>query len=214
MKTKAVSWLAGALMAVAGHVATADSGNSLAGTWSLDDRSSDDPVHELDPRNGGEGLGRRVARSVNVFGIPVGSLPLPGDDEEEEDPLTPEQIVGGLAYVFEATYRLRITETDAATEVRYGNTPSIVYHDSDTLQRSGWTSKVELRDGELTVEHERAADGARVSERYWVEPRADELHWTARFKRAKGKAVEVNRVFYRAPSAQNAGVPFTAQLSP
>ena len=211
MKKKAVVTVA--LLLLAGHAAAADSGPSLAGTWSLDDRSSDDPVHELDPRNGGEGLGRRIVNGATVFGIPVGSLPLPGDDEKEEDPLTPEQIVGALAYVFEATYRLRITETDAATEVRYGNAPSIVYHDSDTLQRSGWTSKVELRDGELTVEHERAADGAHVSERYWVEPRADELHWTARFKRAKGKAVEVKRVFYRAPGP-NAGVRLAAQLTP
>ena len=213
MKTKAVGWLVAALLLLAGHVAAAESGDSLAGTWSLDDRSSDDPVRKVAGGHDGDGLGRRIVKSVNVFGIPVGSLPLPGDGEKEE-PLTPEQTVGALAYVFEATYRLRITQDDAVTEIRYGNAPPISYSPSKTLERDGWTSQVEWRDDELTIEHERAADGAHLSERYWVEARADELHWTARLKRAKGRTVDVERVFYRAPVDQDTKLPLTAQLSP
>jgi hypothetical protein len=212
MKTRAVEWLTVALMFVAVQVAAADPDHSLAGTWSLDDRSSDDPVREIGGKHG-DGLGRRIVRNVNVFGIPVGSLPLPGD-EEEEDPLTPEQVVGALAYVFEATYRLRIAQDDAATEIVYGNAPTVGYRPSATLQRNGWASKAEWRDGELTIEHERAADGAHVSERYWIEARGDELHWTARLKRAKKGTVDVKRVFYRVPGAQGASAQLTAQLSP
>jgi hypothetical protein len=214
MKTKAVEWLAVALLSVAGPVAAADLGNSLAGTWSLDDRSSDDPVRELDPRNGGDGLARRIARGATVFGIPVGSLPLPGDEEAEEEPLSPEQVVGALAYVFEATYRLRIAQDERVTQIVYGNAPTMTYRTPETVERNGWTSKSEWRDGELTIEHERAADGAQISERYWVETRADELHWTARLKRPKKKGtVDVKRVFYRAPSTQNANL-LSAQLLP
>jgi hypothetical protein len=218
MKTKTLEWLAVAwMMSVGGQVAAAESTDSLSGTWSLDDRSSDDPVAEIDGKHG-DGVGRRIVRSVNVFGIPVGSLPLPGDDEEEE-PLTPEQVAGALAYVFEATYRLRIAQDDETTQIRYGNAPAISYRASQTLQRDGWTSKAEWRDGELTIEHERAADGAHVSERYWLEARTDELHWTARFKRAKSRtvesrAVDVKRVFYRAPGDQDTGLQLTAQLLP
>ena len=70
MINKAVQWLAVALLLpVAGHVAAADSGKSLAGTWSLDDRSSDDPVDEIGGKHG-NGFGRQVLRSVNVFGFP------------------------------------------------------------------------------------------------------------------------------------------------
>jgi hypothetical protein len=214
MRTKTVDWLAVMLMSVASHVAAADPA-SLAGAWSLDERSSDDPVHELDPRNGGDGLGRRLVKSVNVFGIPVGSLPLPGDDEAEEEPLSPQQILGPLAYAFEATYRLRIAQGDAATEIRYGNASPTVYRTPSTFELgSGWTSKVEWRDGKLTIEHERAADGAHVSERYWVDARADELHWTVQLKKPKTGAVNVKRVFYRPPTTENAGVPLTAQLLP
>ena len=214
MRIKTVGWLAVALL-VTGPVTAADSAESLAGTWSLDDRSSDDPVQKLDPRNGGEGLGRRIASGVNVFGIPVGSLPLPGDDKAEEEPLSPEQIVGALAYVFEATYRLRIAQDDKITEIRYGNAPTNTYLAGGTVEHDGWRSTVEWRDGELTIEHERPADGAHLSERYWVETRADELHWTVHFKRPKKKGtVDVKRVFYRAPTNQDSNLPFSAQLSP
>jgi hypothetical protein len=215
MRTRAVEWLAVALLLpVAGAAAAADPADSLAGTWSLDDRSSDDPVREIDPRNGGEGLGRRIANGATIFGIPVGSLPLPGDDEAEEEALSPQQVVGALAYVFEATYRLRIAQNETVTEIRYGNSPTILYR-VETVERNGWTSKTEWRDGELTVEHERAADGAHVSERYWVDARADELHWTAQLKRPKKKGtVDVKRVFYRAPAGQDGSLPLSARLSP
>ena len=216
MTSKTVEWLAAVLfMSVAGHVAAADADASLAGTWSLDDRSSDDPIDEIGGK-GGDGLARRIVKSVNVFGIPVGSLPFPGEGQEEEEPLTPAQIVGpSLAYAFEATYRLRITQNASATEIRYANAPSYIYRDGDTFQHDGWTSKVEWHDGELTIEHERPADGARISERYWIEERADELHWTVRMKRPKKSGnVDVKRVFYRAPTNQDANLQLTAQLSP
>jgi hypothetical protein len=214
MKTSKIGWLAVALLSLAGgHGAAAAAAKSLAGTWSLDDRSSDDPIHKIGGGREGDGLGRRIVKSVNVFGIPVGSLPLPGEGEKDE-PLTPEQVAGALAYVFEATYRLQVTQNDTGTEIRYGNAPTISYSPSKTLERSGWTSKVELHDGELTIEHERAADGARISERYWIEPRSDELHWTAQFNRAKSRTVDVKRVFYRAPVDRDAKLPLTAQLLP
>jgi hypothetical protein len=207
---RAIAALAVVLMAMAGPVTAADSDGSLAGAWSLDERSSDDPVRELQGRTGGDGLGRRIVRSVNVFGIPVGSLPLP-DGEDEEEPLAPADVLGALAYVFEATYRLRIAQDAATTEILYGNSPTIVYRTPNRVAHDGWTSKAEWRDGELTIEHERV-DGARLSERYWVDERADELHWTARFERPKAKPLDVKRVFYRPPPAQTPGVPLTAQL--
>jgi hypothetical protein len=206
MEMKTVACLALALAAsLPGHLAMADTGDSLAGAWSLDDRSSDDPVRELDDGHSGDGLGRRVVRGINVFGVPVGSLPLPGDDEKEQEPLTPAQIVGpSLAYAFEATYRLRVTQNGSGTEIRYGNAPSIIYHDGDTFQHDGWTSKVRLKGDELAIEHERPADGAHITERYWVDARADELHWTVRLKRPKRSGdVDVKRVFYRAPGTQD-----------
>ena len=213
MKTSAIEWLAAALLCLGGHAAVAaGSAGSLAGTWSLDDRSSDDPVGEIGGKHG-NGIAKQIVRNVNIFGFPVGSV-LPGEEQEKEDPLTPQQVVGALSYVFEATYKLQITQNDSTTEVRYGNSPTMVYRTPTTFDHDGWTSKVEWHNGALTIEHERPSDGAHVSERYWVVAKADELHWTAQFKRAKSGTVDVKRVFYRAPVDQDANLPLTAQISP
>jgi hypothetical protein len=213
MINKTVQSLAVALLLSAGgHAAVADSGKSLAGTWSLDDRSSDDPVDEIGGKHG-NGLGRQIVRSVNVFGFPVGAV-LPDEKQEKEDPLTPQQVVGALAYVFEATYKLRITQNDGTTEIHYGNSPTMIYRPSATSQDGGWTSTVEWHNGALTIEHDRPSDGAHVSERYWVVAKADELHWTAQFKRAKTGTIDVKRVYYRAPTDQDTKLPLTAQLLP
>jgi hypothetical protein len=213
MKTRAVEWLAVALLCLAGHpAAAADADSSLAGTWSLDDRSSDDPVSEIGGKHG-NGLGRQIIRSVNVFGFPVGAV-MPSEGQEKEDPLTPQQVVGALSYVFEATYKLRITQNQATTEIRYGNSPTMSYRAPATFQNDGWTSKVEWHNGALTIEHDRPSDGAHVSERYWVVAKADELHWTAQFKRAKTGTIDVKRVYYRAPTDQDTKLPLTAGLTP
>jgi len=210
---KTVAWLAvGLMVPVLGQVAAADSPKSLAGTWSLDDRSSDNPVDEIGGKHG-NGLGKQIVRSVNVFGFPVGAV-IPDESQGKEDPLTPQQVVGALAYVFESTYRLRITQNDTATVIRYGNAPTISYLTPANFQHDGWTSKVELRDGALTIEHDRPSDGAHVSERYWIESRADELHWTAQLKPRKGKTVDVRRVYYRAPVDQDSKLDLSARLSP
>lgn len=209
---KTLEWLLVGLLASAASPATAaDLDGALAGTWSLDERASDDPVRKIQGEHAGNGLARQVVRSINVFGFPVGSV-LP-DDEEEKDPPAPQDVLGALSYVFEATYKLRITQSDGATEIRYGNAPSMIYRKSGAFESNGWKSKVELRGGELTIEHERI-DGARVSERYSVDNPADELHWTARFKHPKARAVDVKRVFYRAPNAKSAAAQLTARLSP
>jgi hypothetical protein len=50
---------------VAGDALASESPGSLAGTWSLEDRSSDDPVAEIDGKHG-DRLGRRIVRGVST----------------------------------------------------------------------------------------------------------------------------------------------------
>lgn len=175
--------------------ALADDKVVLTGAWTLDQRASDDPQRVLrDGERGGSGLGSRVARGVTIFGIPVGNLPRPERDEDEEDL---EEALTGVEHVFEAIYKLAIRQEGDVTEIQYGTEPTVAYRHGSAIQRNGATARAEWQDDALTVEHE-LADGARVSERYAVEPRSGELRWTVRFKRRKESTIEIERAFYRA----------------
>jgi hypothetical protein len=68
--------------------------------------------------------------------------------------------------------------------------PTRLERDDGSVVRADWQNE------RLAVEHE-LANGARVSERYWVESRTGELNWTVRLKRDKQPTVDVKRVFYR-----------------
>jgi hypothetical protein len=175
----------------------ADSGASLAGVWVLDERASDDPSRVLRDGEHGGGFGSRVAGGVSIFGIPVGSLPRP---EGSDDEIDPEEDLRGAEHVFESLYRLTIRSDGDATQIAYGNAPVIAYEPGTAVERDGAVARAEWRGEALVVEHE-LDDGTRVSEKYWVEPRSGELHWTVRLKRRKASAVDIERIFYPAPAA-------------
>jgi hypothetical protein len=176
----------------------AQGGDGLAGVWTLDERASDDPVRVLRDGERGGGFGSRMARGVSIFGIPVGSLPKPEGSDDEVDP---EEDLRGVEHVFESLYRLTIRHQGDVTEIAYGNAPVIAYTPSTEAKRDGAVARPEWQDETLAVEHE-LADGTRVSEKYWVEARSGDLHWTVRLKRRKEGAVDIERVFYRATTAQ------------
>ncbi len=196
MRTTMVALLAIALAAGATPAALADGAAGLTGTWTLDARASDDPVRVLRDGEHGDGLGRRVARGVSIFGIPVGSLPRPAGDE----PVEPDEDLRGVEHVFESTHRLAIDRQAEVTQIRYGNAPVVDYRDGERVEHDGAVTTAEWQDGALAVEHE-LAEGTRVSERYSYDARADELNWTVRLKRHKTGAVEIERMFYRVRTA-------------
>jgi len=184
-----------ALAALVAHAAPTKDPKNLAGTWTLDEGSSDDPVRLLRGERGRGRDGRVVFSGGSIFGVPVGSLPRREERDDEPD----EDGVAGVEHVFEATYRLRIRREGDVTEIRYGTEPTIVYRDGVKAERGGAVARAEWQGGVFTVEHE-LADGSLVSERYWVEARTGELRWTAELTRRRG-SVDVDRVFYRSPAA-------------
>ncbi len=187
---------AAALAAAASFATFAENAPDLTGTWTLEARSSDDPVRVLRGDSGSSRGGR--VRGVSIFGIPVGDLPRPADDDDELDR---EGDLRGVEHVFEATFRLQVRQAAGTTEIRYGNQPSIAYRYGARVERDGAVASVAWQNNVLEIEHE-LADGTRVSERYWVEARADTLHWTARLKPRKGRALDVERIFHRVPTQE------------
>jgi hypothetical protein len=184
-----------ALAAFVANAAPTKDPNDLAGTWTLDEGESDDPVRVLRGERGRSRDGGVVFSGGSVFGVPVGGGP---SRREENDDDLGEGELAGVEHVFEATYRVRIRREGNLTEIRYGTEPTIAYRDGVKTQRDGAVALAEWQGGVLTVKHE-LADGSLVSERYWVEARSGELRWTVELTRRKGSA-DVERVFYRSPA--------------
>jgi hypothetical protein len=203
MRVSGISSVVVALVATTAFAAPASEDTGLAGTWTLEERSSDDPVREL--RGGGSGdgsgVGKEIVRGISIFGVPVGGLALPEEsaddvDDDEKDDAATNGSLRGVEHVFEATYRLVVTHNEDVTEIRYANGPSMIYRHASRVEREdGSVMRADWQNDRLSVEHE-LANGARVSERYWVDDRTGELNWTVRLKRDKD-TVNVKRIFYR-----------------
>ena len=206
MRESMVSCVAVALAATGTTAVFAEEGTGLAGSWTLEERSSDDPVQELRGGGGsgeGNGVGKQIVRGVSIFGVPVGGLALPDDQDvdQEEDEDDADTSLRGVEHIFESTFRITITQNEDATEIRYGSGPSMIYRHASRVEREdGSVVRSDWQNDRLSVEHE-LANGTRVSERYWVESRSGELTWTVRLKRADEPTVDVKRAFYRAPSS-------------
>jgi hypothetical protein len=185
-----------ALAAFVAHAAPTKDPQDVAGTWTLDEGESEDPVRVLRGERGRSRDGRVVFSGGSIFGVPVGRTPGSSDrDDESEKP-----DLAGAEHVFEATYRLRIRREGNVTEILYGAQTTIAYRDGVKAERDGAAARAEWDGGVFTVEHE-LADGSLVSERYWVEARTGELHWTAELTSRKN-SVDVERVFYRSPASE------------
>jgi hypothetical protein len=204
MRGSMIAGVAVALAATGAIAFSAEDGAGLSGTWTLEERSSDDPVRELrGSGSGGEGsgVGKEIARGISIFGVPVGGIAFPeesvDDEDDEKDDAATNGSLRGVEHVFEATYRLVVQQNEDVTEIRYANGPSMIYRHASRIEREdGSVMRADWQNDRLSVEHE-LANGARVSERYWVDARTGELNWTVRLKRDRD-TVNVKRIFYRA----------------
>jgi hypothetical protein len=168
----------------------------LTGTWLLDESLSDNPtkvLRDASSARGGDGIGRQIVRSVSVFGIPVGSLPLPsGGDDEEEDSQADDPQENALQPIS----RMRILQQAQATELEYGGATTVTYRHGIREELEDRTIFASWKNGALEVE-QRLADGSKITEAYVLNSAVEQLEWTVRHKPKKGEAVEIRRVFYR-----------------
>jgi hypothetical protein len=166
----------------------------LTGTWILQKRASDNPARprtETATKKGG-GVAREVVRGISVFGIPVGSLPLPAKHEPE--PLDVDDLAGAEQLLSQVV-RIKILLESAAAEFDYGESMSATYvygartQNGDRAVHAAWDHDV------LEVVHE-IEGGARVTETYLLDAAGD-LRWTVRFEQKRAETRVVERVFTR-----------------
>jgi hypothetical protein len=179
------------------HAAPSKDPADLAGTWNLDEDSSDDPVRVLRDGDHGRSRGGRFVTSGTIFGVPVGGAPRQDSDDDEKG--VSQEDLQGVEHVFEATYKLRIRRDGHATEIRYGNEPTITYYDDSKAERNGVTVRARWDGGTFAIEHQRDIS-LLVTERYWVDARTGDLHWSVHFTHRK-RSDNVERVFERAANA-------------
>ena len=108
----------------------------LSGTWTSNEELSDDPASILrDAANDGAGssggLLRRITRSVSVFGIPVGSLPLPSGSSA---PSADEDEPTHAGYTLRAIRELKVLQDARATELDYGGTELVAYRHGEVAE--------------------------------------------------------------------------------
>jgi hypothetical protein len=196
MKASLIAVASLAFAAQLAYAAPSKNPDDLAGTWNLDEGSSDDPVRVLSNGDHGRSRGGRFATSGTIFGVPVGGAPRQENDDDEG---VSQEDVRGVEHVFEATYRLRIRRDGHATEIRYGNEPTITYYDDSKAERNGVTVRARWDGGTFAIEHQRDIS-LLVTERYWVDSRTGDLHWSVHFTHRK-RSDNIDRVFERAANA-------------
>jgi hypothetical protein len=199
MKASIVAMLSLAFAVPLAHAAPTSNPQDLAGDWTLDERTSDDPVRVLNDGDHGRTRNGRIVATGSVFGVPLGGGGISPQKEDDDRDVSQEEL-RGVEHVFEATYRLRVRREGNVTEIRYGNEPTIAYRDGADAVRDGTRVRAQWEQGTFTVDH-RLADGSLVNERYWVESRSGELRWSVQLTRRKGSA-KIDRDFRRWVAAE------------
>jgi hypothetical protein len=183
----------------------------LTGSWVLNDALSDDIASVMQEASSADrkkldgGL-KRFARSVVVFGIPVGELPLPSNASKSSDE---EQQWGDSGYVFDEVTEIRILQQDDATQLEYGNERLLIYRHGVAMELDHETVEANWHRNELVIEHALDDDGT-IVETFRIDPASHRLAWTVELERKKAKAIEIVRVYERKTAT---GLDFVSYLS-
>lgn len=200
MKTAALLLAATLMTAALPGGARGDEAPTITGNWILDESRSDDPakaVREASTQSGHkpDGALRRFARSVRIFGIPVGGLPLPSG-QSKQDSEVPDEL-SHAPYILQKVDTIRVLQEDAATQLEYGTGDLVIYRHGERIDAEDATVEAGWRQGSFVVEHE-LEDGTKITETYRVDTSYDELHWTVTVRAKKAEPIEITRVYERA----------------
>jgi hypothetical protein len=167
----------------------------LNGTWVLEPLQSQDPAEVLSEAGGASSQGagqavKRVLRGINIFGVPVGSLPLPSKQEEEPD----DDELAYLERLLAAT-ELGILQESSATEFDYKPGDFATYGHGIEVETDMASVVADWRNEIFEISHD-LSTGTKILESFVLEP-TGALRWTVQIKRKREQAVDIMRVFTR-----------------
>jgi len=190
-----------ALLATFSTEVAADDRTDLTGTWVIDTSISDDPGQALrdarESSSNGSGSLARMARGISVFGIPIGSLPLPGGGSRSE--ADDAEAIVDVDYLLANVSEIRVLQQAKATQFEYGQNELVSYEHGVSGETEHGTVLADWDRHGFTVEHD-LENGTRVTETYVLDPATDRLHWDVSVRRKKAKAIEISRVYDRKTS--------------
>lgn len=169
---------------------------NLSGTWSLAPSQSQDPNEVLgdaaEAKSQGAGQSvKRVLRGINIFGVPVGSLPLPEREKEPDD-----DEADYLDRLLTAT-ELEILQESSATDIDYKPGATATYPHGVEVETDVAKIVANWRNDVFEISHD-LWNGTKITETYVVEPTGS-LRWTVEIERKRAKPIAIMRVFTRKP---------------
>jgi hypothetical protein len=170
----------------------------LTGTWVRNDALSDDVKTVLEQSSSSErkkldgGL-KRFARSIVVFGIPVGQMPMPSGSSTSDDK---EAYWESADYLLNDVPEIRILQGDDATQFEYGNDTLFIYEHGATTETDDATIEAAWKRDRFVIE-QTLDDGGTILETFQIEPDSQQLVWTVSLKRSKAKTIDIVRTYER-----------------
>jgi len=171
----------------------------LSGEWIIDLDESDDPADVFEALIGRRSGQSGVGIGVGIFGIPVGEVARTGGRGSEPEEVVRRDLRRLRRHLINTVDALDIEQSPDTLRVGYDDLRTFIYRTGETMEEGEETSLAEWRRDVYTVVRH-VADDLRATEELYLDRRdANRLRWKVSIELSSGRAVQVDRVYDRAP---------------
>jgi hypothetical protein len=171
----------------------------LSGEWVIDPDESDEPAEVLEALTRRSSGGSGVGIGIGIFGIPVGEVARTGEGGSEPEEVVRRDLRKLRRHLINAVDELDIEQSPDTLRVDYDDLGTSIYRTGETLEGGEETSLAEWRRDVYTVERHMADELQATEELYLDRRDPNRLHWKVSIELSSGKAVQIDRVYDRAP---------------
>lgn len=174
----------------------------LSGEWVIDLDDSDDPPEVLAPLIGRRSGQSGVGIGVGIFGIPVGEVARTGGRGSEPTEVVRRDLRRLERHLVNSVGELSIEQSPDMLRVGYSDLGTVAYRTGETTEEGDVTSIAEWRRDVYTVVRHIADDLQATEELYLDRKDPNRLRWKVSIALSSGRAVQIDRVYDRAPQPQ------------